>query len=341
MSFKIGISSPGDFHLGWNSLIRGEGRYVLTLAKALAKSPYNEIAILGQGNKVYHDSSINVYFLNIFNNIETEFDLFFSMGDAPTESGLETNWMVEHIDKIKAKRKIFMSFFDSDDHKKSNIPVVYPYYYSRVDNEKTFCLPICLGSENDLNENNFNQHNIVWTTKNSHENPEYLYLSLFYAIEYVKKHDSKIVMIDGHKLLDNDYKDSDRVKELINENKTYIWWQKEWLPYNKMDYAMSKSKIITGIHHPIVGPSQLQIVFKGGVPLIFQNQKELPPYDKIMIPHVIFGKEEDSIQRCYNYLEDEERFNNWLTTCKNEIKDKYTEEVFLKEFDKFLEKIDG
>lgn len=333
---RIAFSSPGDFNYGYDSLVRGEGKYCQAIARVLAKNPNNEVCILGQGNKTYKDEKYNTYYLNIYNPPETEFDIFFSIGDPFFDIGIEPNWMTEHVSKIKTKKRVFMSFFGSDSHKNCNIPVVYPYYYKEVDNKHTFCLPICLNSQNELNKNNYDKNNGVWTTKNSHENPEYLYQSFKHCSEYINNKNGKFIIIDFLCLVDREYKNSDKVKKIISDNKSIYWWQKEWLPYSKMEYIMSKSKFITGIHHPIVGPSQLQIVFNGGVPIIFENQKNLPPYDKVNIPYIRFESYQQDLDEIYSKLDDVHYYTDWLDACKDAIIHNYTDEIFLEEFNKFL-----
>jgi hypothetical protein len=165
--------------------------------------------------------------------------------------------MSEKVSKVKAKHKVFAPFFDSDDDFKTTINIIYPYYYSRVDNEKTFALPIPFGSKDSLNKNNFDEKNAVWFSKNSHENPEYLLESLQYGLTHVFKNDGKLVMVDGAKLATLDYPDSDQVKLQMETFKDNIWYTKDssWIPYDKMQYTFSKSKFTCGIHHPIVPPT--------------------------------------------------------------------------------------
>jgi len=337
---RIGFAGPGDFVLGFDSLCRGEGRYLLLLARALSKDPKNEVMIFGQNNPTYQDNKYRIYFMDVrkAEHVTTELNVLFSMGDPFEGCGLESNWITPYVSKIKTKKRIFMSFFGSDNHLASTIPVVYPYYCREVDNVKRFCIPICFGSENDLNKNNFGLANAVWTTKNAHENPDYLYQSLSYALDYVMCRKGKLIMVDGHKLLENEYKDSDKVKDLMKQCKDNIWYQKEWLPYNKMQYVMSKSAFITGVHHPIVGPSQIDIVQNGGIPIIFQNQKELPPYDKTNIPNIEFQFVDEAFSHIYtNILKNKDFYTTMLNVCKTVIAEYYTEEVALREFYRIVE----
>ena len=338
---KVAFTGPGDFNLGMNSLCRGEGRYLLNMARFLSMNFKNEICILGQNNSVYRDKKYKIYFFNIHKFIEnqqTEFDIVFSMGDPFEGIGLEENWMTPLVSKIKAKNRVFMSFFGSTNHYNCTIPVIYPMYYREVDNKKTFCLPIPFGSKDELNKNNFNQKNAIWFSKNSHENPDYLVASLIMAVNQVKKSGGRLVIIDGHKLIENDYKGSEIVKSFLNREKNSVWWSpdKNWLPYNKMRFALSKSKFITGIHHPVCNPMSIEIVFHGGIPILFENQWELPPYSGINIPYIHFNSSDLSIVEVYSYLNDENKYTEFLNKCKI-VAEKYTDEAFLEEWNKFLE----
>jgi len=189
-----------------------------------------------------------------------------------------------------------------------------------------------------LNKNNFNQKNAIWFSKNSHENPEYLYSSLIMAINTVKNSNGRLVMIDGHKLMENEYKDSDKVKSFLIENKNYIWWSpdKQWIPYDKMQFALSKSKFITGIHHPVCSPIQVEAPFYGAIPIIFQNQWELPPYSGLNIPYISFNNPDLSSLDTYSYLLEEKKYTEVLDKCKS-VAEKYTDESFLEEWNKFLD----
>ena len=341
MSLKIMMAGPGDMYLGINSRVKGEMRWWLNIAKILSKDINYEIGILGQANKVYRDKDHRIYFFNIYDfvkNQQTELDILFTM-DIPKDCGIEENWMSETISKIKTKHIVYAPFFGSLDHQKCILKTVYPYFYRETDNKKTFCLPIPFGSTTELNRNNFNKKNAIWFSKNSHENPDYLLLSLKYAINTVKKSNGHLIIIDGHKLMEETYKDSNEVKELLRENKKYVWWnpEKEWLSYDKMKKALDSSKFITGIHHPVCNPMSIEIVFHGGIPIIFQNQKELPPYDKAHIPFIDFNLL--NFEEVYYYLEDPNYYESFLEACKCTAVN-YSDENFLREWNKFLEIID-
>ena len=347
MSLRVAVAGPGDFHLGINSRCRGEMRWWINGLKVLSKDPQNEVAIIGQCNKTYKDNEYRIYFLNIDEVISghssVEFDVLFSM-DPYKNIGLPENWMSDKVSKIKTKKRVFAPFFGSTQHYACTIPVVYPYYYQEINNIQTFCVPACFGTKEQLyKKSNFNEPNIVWFSKNSHENPDFLLASFKAALDFVIKKNGKLIIIDGKKLTYKEYKDHEEIKGLMKQYKDRIWYteDEQWLPYNKMKYVLNKSKFITGIHHPVCNPMQLDVVFDGGLPIVFENQISLPPFDSVKngVYYVPYGREqEDYIKEIYNKYEDEGEFNAQLGIFRNAAEE-YTDEVFLKKFYEFVEKI--
>jgi len=249
--------------------------------------------------------------------------------------------MSEKVTNINSVHKVYAPYFGSNDHKNCKVAVVYPYYYREVDNTKTFCLPYPAKSVKDLNKNNFRERNAVWFSKNSHENPDYLLLSLEYAINHVKKCGGRLIIIDGHRLVENEYKGSKEVKTLLRFEKNSIWWnyRREWLSYDKMQMILSKSKFITGIHHPVCSPMTSEIPFYGGIPILFQNQYELPPYNKQGgMCYIEFDNLKESVQNCYDILDDYDEYTKMLDACKT-CAANYSDENFLSEFNKFIIKL--
>lgn len=340
---SIGITGPGDLHYGQQSLVRGEMRWWLNASLVLSKNKDYDITIIGQNNRCYTEDNIKYINVDVAIQQSKPFDILFSM-DIFENCGLEENWMSSKVSKIKAKQRVFAPFFGSYDHQKSTIPVVYPFFYREVDNVKTFCLPTPFGTLSTLlaDKNNFNQKNAIWFSKNSHENPEYLLKSLQYSLEAIKNYGGKLVIIDGHKLIENNnYTDAKEVKELLIKNKDFVWWnpKKEWLPYNKIKFALSKSKFITGIHHPVCSPMQVESIFYGAIPIIFENQKELPPFDNANIPYIKFDSIHKSFDTVYNnILCNISEYSNMLNECRK-IATLYSDESFIGHFDHFLQVI--
>jgi hypothetical protein len=345
---KIGIVGPGDFSNGWNSLVRGEGRWLMSILKSIKGDPEYDTTLISQdhGERYnYNDEGLGTKIRSIkaVLNAEMSFDILFSM-DAFEEdySGFHKTNMSHWISKIKTKQRIWTPFFSSMEHYNSKYPVVYPYYYKETDDKKLFTIPIALGTCSELNKApNFNKKNAVWFSKNSHENPIYLYKSLKYSLEYINELGGNLVVVDGKWLMSHEYQDHTLVKNLITTYSNNIKLLDQWLPYDKMKYVLDRCKFICGIHHPIVNPMQLDIVFSGGIPIIFSNQASLPPFNDT---HILFIDEknvDNGLDMIYNkVLKNENSYNLlYYDLCNRAFQ--YTEETCKEEFVTFINKIKG
>jgi hypothetical protein len=337
---RIAAACPGDFHEGFDSLVRGEGRWWLLVLRAVKKYLGHDVFIIGQHNKEYYDEESGIYFLNLKNmKNHGEFDVVFSM-DAWPDTGVDTNWISPDLNAIKTKQRVFAPFFNNDQaNKHCTIPTVYPYYY-----DEGTCLPICPGSQIDLtqSENNFGKKNVVWFSKNSHENPEYLLSSFTNAIEYVETMKGALVVVDGGVLVEREYPDKQHIIKLL-DNYSKVLLLKQWIPYSQMRRLLKVSAFITGIHHPVANPMSLDIVFDGGLTIQFENQRYCAPYNKLeSVKYISQDKtESEDIRALYEtviYNKDgyEEQRKALIS-----IANLYTEEVLIECFQKFVLSLSG
>jgi hypothetical protein len=260
-------------------------------------------------------------------------------------SGITENWISDRVSRIKTKHRIFAPFFGSLDHKDCIYPVVYPFYYSQIDtNGNSTCLPFSVGSSKTLEtlNGNYGYKNLLWTSKNSHENPRYLYISLKKALEYVKKYNGRLFMIDGHTLLENEYYMHTEVKELLEEFKDFIWFnpKKQWIPYTDVQRILKTCAAVVGIHHPICNPLQVESVYYGLFPIIFENQYQLPPYSSLDgFSYIKFDCPEESLNYMYDViLNDEIEYKKMYSLAKDKLAINYSKEVFIKQFKDFNNK---
>lgn len=341
---KVAAACPGDFHMGFDSLVRGEGRWWLLVLRALHRIAGHDVYIIGQHNHQYFDEESGIQFLNLKDpNVFGEFDIVFSM-DAWANTGVDENWITPHLNVIKTKQKVYAPFFNNDQaNKQCTIPVVYPYYYDRGT-----CIPICPGTMSDLKseKNNFGFKNVVWFSKNSHENPEYLLASFTNAVNYVMDKEGALVVVDGHVLVDKDYPNKMQIIYLLNQantpQKRNVILLNEWLKYSQMRKILKSSAFITGIHHPVANPMSLDIVFDGGIVVQFENQRFCAPYNNLIEPfdYISFKKTSiEDISKIYKKMFYNEE--NYMSH-RNRLIDManlYTEEAMAIQFELFIKNL--
>jgi len=345
---KLGFVGPGDFSNGWDSLVRGEGRWLMSIIKSLKDDPNYDTTLIVQDHGDlynYNDSFLGTKFRSIKSvlNGELNFDILFSMDVYEDEiADFHKSNMSKWVSKIKTKQRVWAPFFSSKQHLESKYPVVYPYFYKEADLKKLFTLPIALGTIKDLSSkkiNNFNKKNAVWFSKNSHENPEFLFESLQNCLDHLNKIDGFLVMVDGKWLHTKEYKDKEKVVSLLDKNKTRVCLLDKWIPYSKMKSILDKSQFICGIHHPIVNPMQLDIVFSGGIPIIFNNQKELPPFNDTQLPYIDGKNTEDGFYNMYHRILVDETSYNLVYYTLVQRSFLYTEEECKENLEFFIEKL--
>lgn len=299
---KIYISSPGQFYAGFNSKLRGEGRWLIHLAYILTQQ--NHQVIIFSNDPVHPYQQNGIFFDSIHNPLSNpDCDLLIAMEaflDLPEVHKTPISTLLE---RFQPKKRIWASFFPIGNYDSpiyDIMPVIHPWNYDQCRNGRAICIPIVTHTQ--TRPPDFTKTHFHWYSKNAHETPQYLAGVMQGLFELVTKYGASGSFIDGWQISNQSYRDypqnkEDLTKILFNEiiNRGSISFS-HWVPYDYAQYLLAKSKLLVGIHHPIAAPSMAEIAAYGGFPVIWENQHKCPPYDLVDIPIVSDSASDEEIR---------------------------------------------
>lgn len=339
-TMKIYISCPGQFYegLGFNSKIRGEGRWLVHMSGVLAEQGHNVTIFSNDPVKPYKDRG--VVFSSIFNLTSHDpcCDVLIAMDAFPDLPHVHKSGNVSPLlPKFRAGKRVWAAFFPLGGEQEEVydiIPTIHPWNYQQCREGKGVCLPIIIYRE--VQPPGFHKKHIHWYSKNAHEEPKYILGVIQGLHKLVTCHGAVGSFVDGVQIESQKYRKEypqpkeDQTKSLFRE---MIRLGSEsfsgWATYDYVQGLMSKSKLLVGVHHPVVAPSMAEIAAYGGFPVIFGNQKDCPPYDRVDIP---FIPEDISDEQVCEFILDvwtnEDLFVHGVETCQSAIVEHAYGEVY-------------
>ncbi len=329
---KIYISSPGQFYEGFNSRLRGEGRWLVHMAGILAQQGHQVAIFSNDPVKPY--TSQGVLFSSIFNQFnDPNCDLLISMDSFPDlpDCFHKTN-ISPLLARFNPQHRVWAGFFPlgidgPNDVIYDIMPVIHPWNYETCRSGKATHIPII--THTSLTPPDFNKSRFHWFSKNAHEEPQYITGVMQALFKLVKHHGAVGSFVDGPVI------GSQRYHKEFPENKeqlTKILFKEiiaagsesfsQWMPYDYVQKLMSQSKLLVGVHHPVAAPSMAEIAAYGGFPIQFWNQKACPPFDHVDIPFIPENTSDEEV--CDFILEmwtNEKLFTESVLTCQSAIAD--------------------
>jgi len=320
---RIYIASPGQFYEGFNSRIRGEGRWLIHLAGVLRTQGHDVTVFSNDPLGVYTDRGVT--FTSVWNDAyPKECDLMISMDAFSDLPQLHKTNVTPQVDTFKPTKRVWATVFPVEDtHPVHDVlPVIYMYNFGRQKG-----IPLPLLTHDKVVPPDFTKTKFHWYSKNANEEPQYILGAMRGIARLVENHGASGTFIDGPQLFQGDYR-KNYPKEKEQETKqlfsSILSKGSEsfanWVPYDYALSLLSKSKLLLGVHHPIMAPSILEVVVLGGFPVIFENQKNCPPYDHVDIPYV---KENASDDEVADFIEmmwtDKDLFEASVLTCQEAI----------------------
>lgn len=324
---RIYISCPGFFYQGFNSRLRGEGRWLVNVAGVLQQAGY-EVAVLSNDPvRPYKDQG--VIFASVHDQLPPECDVLMSMDTFEDVPHLhKTNITPLLSRKFRPQKRVAALFFPTAPEVYDYLPVIHPWNYSQVREGSGFFLPIITHSH--LDPPNFEKKRFHWYSKRPNENPEYLLGVLKGLLRLVKGDGASGLFVDGHWILTNDYRNNCPIEIRKEVQQTFMEIMASspsdslarWVPYDNARESMASSKMLVGVHHPVAAPSMAEAASDGAFPLIFGNQKQCPPYDQIEIPFIPLDftnkQVEEFIVRTWS---DRQLFESTVLACQDAIKE--------------------
>ncbi len=325
---KIYISSPGQFYEGFNSRLRGEGRWLMHLAGILA-SQGHQVAIFSN-DPVRPYTQQGVLFTSIFNQVDDpDCDLLISMDSFPDlpECFHKTN-ISPHLGKFNPQKRVWAGFFPISGVNEviyDLMPVIHPWAYETCQLGKATHIPIVTHVR--VIPPSFHNTRFHWYSKNAHEEPQYIAGVMQGLYELVTHHGACGSFVDGVQIGSQRYqKDYPESKEQL----TKILFKEivvagsdsfsHWAPYNYVQQCMSQSKLLVGVHHPVAAPSMAEIAAYGGFPVQFKNQHDCPPYNRVDIPFIPEdASDEDVRDFIVEMWTNEDLFTQSVLTCQGAI----------------------
>lgn len=325
---KIYISSPGQFYEGFNSKLRGEGRWLVHLAGILTQQGHRVAIFSNDPVRPYEHNG--VVFTSIHNQLDSpECDLLIAMDSFPDlpEQFHKTN-ISPLLGEFRPRNRVWAGFFPLGDYDSpiyDMMPVIHPWNYDQCRNGRANFIPIVTHEE--VHPPGFNKTRFHWYSKNAHEEPKYIAGVMMALHELVTKRGAAGSFVDGVQIGSQKYrKDYPQNKEdltkilfkeiLVKGSESFS----HWAPYDYVQQLMSQSKLLVGVHHPVAAPSMAEIAVYGGFPIQWKNQHDCPPYNYADIP---FMEEDVSDEEVREFIlemwDNEELFTKSVLTCQEAI----------------------
>ncbi len=325
---KIYISSPGQFYEGFNSKLRGEGRWLVHLAGILTQQGHTVSIFSNDPVRPYQH--LGVTFTSIFNQLDDpDCDLLISMDSFPDLPDVfhKTN-ISPYLGKFNPTQRIWAGFFPLGDYDSpiyDIMPVIHPWNYKQCREGRANFLPIVTHKE--VVPPAFDRNRFHWYSKNAHEEPKYIAGVMTALHKLAVQHGTVGTFVDGIQIGSQKYrKDYPQSKEdmtkilfkeiLVKGSESFS----AWAPYDYVQQVMSQSKLLVGVHHPVAAPSMAEIAVYGGFPIQWKNQHDCPPYENVDIP---FMEENISDEEVTEFIlemwNNEELFTKSVLTCQEAI----------------------
>ncbi len=328
---KIYISCPGHFFegLGFNSRIRGEGRWLVHMAGVLTKLGHTVTIFSNDPVKPYTDRG--VIFSSIFNLADHDpvCDVLFAMDAFPDLPYVHKSGTISPLlPKFEADKRVWAGYFPLGGEQEEVydiIPTIHPWNYAQCREGNGIFLPIIIYDE--LQPPGFDKTRFHWYSKNAHEEPQYI-LGVMQALHtLVTQHGAAGSFVDGVHIGSQPYRKEypefkeQHVKTLFRDivgrgSESFS----SWAPYDYVQALLKRSKLLVGVHHPVAAPSMAEIAAYGGVPIIFENQKQCAPYDQADIPFIPEGASDEEVSAfILKAWTDEDFFVDTVETCQAAI----------------------
>lgn len=337
---RIYVVSPGVFNEGFNSALRGEGRWLLGISEVFASTGH-EVVVFGESPLAeYFDRGVK--FSSLSNFFPAECDLLISMtpySDAPLLD--KTKYSVILDQKFKPGKRILALFFPTSDAVYDSYPVIHPWDYQ---GRGTF---IPLITHKNLSPPSFIRNRFHWHSKKPNDMPQYLIPVLRGIRRLCLQHSAQGLFVDGAWILYGEYPPDFAKSKALEAQFIFKEIMRRpgnesldrWAPYDYSLSSIQSSKLLIGTHSPISSPSMAEISVSGGFPILFENQKNVPPYDTVDIPFIPLKSSEKEIEDFIVRLwTDEDLFCKSVLTCQKALqRNSYFEAS--KAIGKFLEEI--
>lgn len=325
---KIYISSPGQFYEGFDSRLRGEGRWLVHMAGILVEQGHSVAIFSNDPVKPYAQNG--VVFTSIFNQLaEPDCDILFAMDSFPDlpEVFHKTN-ISPHLGRFNPRHRVWAGYFPIGEKHESiydMMPVIHPWKYQNCVPGKATHIPVV--THNTLVPPRFDNTRFHWFSKNAHEEPLYIAGVMQVLFKLVKEHGASGSFVDGSQI------GSQKYRKEYPENKeelTKILFKEilasgsesfsNWMPYSHVQRLMSQSKLLVGVHHPVAAPSMAEIAAYGGFSIQFGGQKNCPPYDHVDIPFIPEGSSDEEVQDfILEMWNNEKLFTESVLVCQSAI----------------------
>lgn len=325
---RVYISSPGQFFQGFNSRLRGEGRWLLHLAGALAENGHEVTIFSNDPVRPYKDKGVIFSSIHNFQGHDLNCDILVAMDSFSDLPGTHKTNITPVLDNFRASKRVWAGFFPVGGDQEqiySYIPTIHPWNYKPCREGRATWLPII--THLDFQSPGFGRNRFHWYSKNAHEEPKYIMGVMSALYDLAMEKGAVGSFVDGVQIGSQKYRKDypqnkeDLVKILFKEvvakgSESFS----HWAPYDYVQQLMFRSKMLVGVHHPVAAPSMAEIVAHGGFPLQFKNQKDCPPYDQVDIP---FVKEDASDEEVKEFIleawNNEELFTKTVLTCQEAI----------------------
>lgn len=325
---KIYMSSPGQFYQGFNSKLRGEGRWLAHLADILTQQGHQVSIFSNDPVKPYQDRG--VVFSSIHNQLgDPSCDLLISMDSFPDlpEVFHKTN-ISPLLGKFKPKLRVWAGYFPLGDYDSpiyDIMPVIHPWNYKQCSEGRANFIPIV--THEQVYPPGFDRNRFHWYSKNAHEEPQYIAGVMAALHKLVTEYGAVGSFVDGIQIDSQPFRKEypknkeDMTKILFRDiisrgSESFAYWA----PYDHVQQLLSQSKLLVGVHHPVAAPSMAEIAVYGGFPIQWKNQHDCPPYEDVDIP---FIEEDASDEEVYEFIlemwNNEELFTKSVLTCQEAI----------------------
>ncbi len=292
---RIFIASPGFYYDGFNSKLRGEGRWLVHMAGVLVAAGHDVTIFSNDMVRPYTDQGVDFdSILNVRSDIEC--DIVVSMDAFVDVPHLGQTEISPLIARLKAPKKVQALFFPTAQEVYDYIPVIHPWKWG-----KGHFVPIITHSA--VTSPGFDRTRFHWYSKRPNETPEYLVGVLKGLLGLVTDHGATGgLFVDGVWISSDDYRNC--TSETEEESKTIFTQIMQsggseslgtWAPYDYIQESILNSKLLVGIHHPVAAPSMAEALASGTFPVIFENQKSCPPFDKCDFPFIPLDSNESDI----------------------------------------------
>ena len=285
---RIFISSPGQFYEGFNSKLRGEGRWLVNIAGALANGGHEVTVFSNHMMRSYTDRGVHFASgLDIRPGMEC--DIVVAMDAFPDVPHLaQPTDSASLLTTLMPAKRVQALFFPTGSEVYDYIDVIHPWNWGG----RGHFVPLITHTE--IVPPAFDRTNFYWYSKHPEETPEYLVGVLKGLRDLVTEHGcTGGLFVDGAWIMSDFYQNITPEKEAIAKILFMQIMQTggseslvNWAPYDYIQNYINKSKLLVGIHHPTAAPSQGEALAAGVLPIIFENQKGCPPFDKCDFPFI-------------------------------------------------------